>query len=197
MLREELRAQAEDAHKADAPEIAATLRNLADQLSRVLRRGHLRLPARSATTVPARQPAGDLRHPPLPGEPAAARDVLDHGVRHRHRPAPLGRAPRRRGEAGRAAVPRPLDDADRRGVAPDPPRRDRRVRQRPRPPRPPPRAGADRDEPAAVGLQHRVRQGAGAQLRPAAAARPEPAGDPVHRRDGRALRARGRQSSGG
>ena len=36
-----------------------------------------------------------------------------------------------------------------------------------------------------------------AQLRPAAAARAEPAGDPVHRRDRRALRARGRTSSGG
>ena len=59
-------------------------------------------------------------------------------------------APRGRGEAGRAAVPRPLDDADRRGVASDQPRRDRRVRQQPRPPRPPPRAGADRDDPAAV-----------------------------------------------
>ena len=117
---------------------------------RVLRRGHLRVPARSRDDRACRQPAGDLRHAHLPGEPAAARDVLDHGVRHRHRPAPLGRAPSGRGEAGRAAVPGPVDDADRRGLAPDPPRRDRRVRQRPRPPRAAPRAGADRDEPAAV-----------------------------------------------
>src|SRR6202022_2660330 len=33
LLRDELRAQAEDARKADAPEIPAPLRNLADQLS--------------------------------------------------------------------------------------------------------------------------------------------------------------------
>ena len=33
LLREELRAQAEESRRADAPEIAATLRNLADQLS--------------------------------------------------------------------------------------------------------------------------------------------------------------------
>ena len=69
----------------------------------VLRRGHLRVPARPPDDRSARQPAGDLRHPHLPGEPAAARDVLDHGVRHRHRAAPLGGAPRGRGEAGRAA----------------------------------------------------------------------------------------------
>ena len=190
MLREELRAQADDAQKADAPEIAADASQPRRPAGRVLRRGHLRLPARPAHDGSAGQPAGDLRHPRLPGEPAAARDVPAHGIRHRHRPAPLGDAPSRRGQAGRADVPRPVDDADRRGLASDPPRRDRRVRQRPRPPRPSPRARADRDEPAALRLQHRLRQGARAQLRAAAAARPEPAGDPVHRRDRRALRAR-------
>ena len=45
--------------------------------------------------------------------------------------------------------------------------------------------------PAAVGLRHRVRGGAAGQLLPAAAARAEPEGDPVHRRDAAALRARG------
>ena len=122
LLRDELRAQAEDAQTAAAPEIAATLRNLADQLSEYCGEGTYAYLLDRETTVSARQSAGDLRHADVPGEPAAARDVRDHGVRHRHRAAPLGGAPRGRGEAGRAVVPGPVDDADRRGVASDPPR---------------------------------------------------------------------------
>ena len=119
LLHEELRAQADEAQqgrRARGRRDAAQPRRPA---LRVLRRGHLCLPARPPDDRAARQPAGGVRHPPLPGEPAAARDVLDHGVRHQHRPAPLGTASRGRGEAGRAAVPGPLDDADRRGLAPD------------------------------------------------------------------------------
>jgi TraG P-loop domain len=56
MLREELRAQADDAHRADAPEIAATLRNLADQLSEYCGEGTYAYLLDRRTTVPLDSP---------------------------------------------------------------------------------------------------------------------------------------------
>jgi TraG P-loop domain len=56
MLREELRAQADDAHKADTPEIAATLRNLADQLSEYCGEGTYAYLLDRPTTVPLDSP---------------------------------------------------------------------------------------------------------------------------------------------
>ena len=56
LLREELRAQAEDAQKADAPEIAATLRNLADQLSEYCGEGTYAYLLDRPTTVPLDSP---------------------------------------------------------------------------------------------------------------------------------------------
>ncbi|MGN6168825.1 MAG: VirB4 family type IV secretion system protein, partial [Solirubrobacteraceae bacterium] len=56
MLREELRAQAEDAQKADAPEIAATLRHLADELSEYCADGTYAYLLDRPTTVPADSP---------------------------------------------------------------------------------------------------------------------------------------------
>jgi hypothetical protein len=56
LLREELRAQAADAHKADAPEIAATLRNLADQLGEYCGEGTYAYLLDRPTTVPLDTP---------------------------------------------------------------------------------------------------------------------------------------------
>lgn len=56
LLREELRAQADDAQKADAPEIAATLRNLADQLSEYCGEGTYAYLLDRETTVPLDSP---------------------------------------------------------------------------------------------------------------------------------------------
>ena len=56
MLREELRAQADDAQKADAPEIAATLRNLADQLGEYCGEGTYAYLLDRPTTVPLDSP---------------------------------------------------------------------------------------------------------------------------------------------
>jgi adenylylsulfate kinase-like enzyme len=56
MLREELRAQADDAHKADAPEIAATLRGLADQLGEYCGEGTYAYLLDRPTTVPRDSP---------------------------------------------------------------------------------------------------------------------------------------------
>jgi len=56
LLREELRAQADDAHKADAPEIAATLRNLADQLGEYCDEGTYAYLLDRPTTVPLDSP---------------------------------------------------------------------------------------------------------------------------------------------
>jgi hypothetical protein len=56
MLRDELRAQAEDAQRADAPEIAATLRNLADQLSEYCGEGTYAYLLDRSTTVPLDSP---------------------------------------------------------------------------------------------------------------------------------------------
>jgi type IV secretory pathway VirB4 component len=56
MLREELRAQAEEAQKADAPEIAATLRSLADQLSEYCGEGTYAYLLDRPTTVPLDSP---------------------------------------------------------------------------------------------------------------------------------------------
>ena len=150
MLQDELRAQAREAHEADAVDVAATLRNLADRLAEYCGEGTYAYLLDRADDSPARRAAGRVRHAPLPGVRAAARDVPGDGVRHRHRRAPLAGTPHRGGHARGAAVPRPLDHADRRGVASDQPARDRRLRQQPRPPRPPPRAGADGHVPAAV-----------------------------------------------
>ena len=85
------------------------------------------------TTVPADSPLVVFDTRRCPRERAAARDVLDHGVRHRHRRAPLARAHRpTRAQpgaplfAGRSIM---LIDEAWHLVAPA---RDRRVRQRPR-----------------------------------------------------------------
>jgi hypothetical protein len=56
LLREELRAQAEEAQRADAPEIAATLRNLADQLSEYCGEGTYAYLLDRPTTVPLDSP---------------------------------------------------------------------------------------------------------------------------------------------
>jgi TraG P-loop domain len=56
LLRDELRAQADDAQKADAPEIAATLRNLADQLSEYCGEGTYAYLLDRETTVPVDSP---------------------------------------------------------------------------------------------------------------------------------------------
>ena len=56
LLRDELRAQADDAHKADAPEIAATLRNLADQLGEYCGEGTYAYLLDRPTTVPLDSP---------------------------------------------------------------------------------------------------------------------------------------------
>jgi adenylylsulfate kinase-like enzyme len=56
MLREELRAQADDAHKADAPEIAAVLRSLADQLGEYCGEGTYAYLLDRPTTVPLDSP---------------------------------------------------------------------------------------------------------------------------------------------
>jgi hypothetical protein len=56
LLREELRAQADDAQNAGAPEIAATLRNLADQLSEYCGEGTYAYLLDRRTTVPVDSP---------------------------------------------------------------------------------------------------------------------------------------------
>ena len=56
LLREELRAQADDAQRADAPEIAAALRNLADQLSEYCGEGTYAYLLDRPTTVPLDSP---------------------------------------------------------------------------------------------------------------------------------------------
>ena len=56
MLREELRAQADEAQKADAPEIAAALRNLADQLGEYCGEGTYAYLLDRPTTVPLDSP---------------------------------------------------------------------------------------------------------------------------------------------
>ena len=195
MLQDELRAQAREAHDADAVDVAATLRNLADRLSEYCGEGTYAYLLDRETTVPLDAPlvVFDTRRCPESELRLVMFQVMEYvtATVERHWQAHRTEA----GTPGRAAVPRPLDHADRRGVASDQPPRDRRVRQQPRPPRPPPRAGADRHVPAAVGLRHRARGRAAGQLLPAAAARAEPEGDPVHRRHSAALRARGRRAA--
>ena len=56
LLREELRAQADDAQRADAPEIAAALRNLADQLGEYCGEGTYAYLLDRPTTVPLDSP---------------------------------------------------------------------------------------------------------------------------------------------
>ena len=56
LLRDELRAQAEEAQRAEAPEIAATLRNLADQLGEYCGEGTYAYLLDRATTVPRESP---------------------------------------------------------------------------------------------------------------------------------------------
>jgi adenylylsulfate kinase-like enzyme len=56
LLREELRAQAEEAQRAEAPEIAATLRHLADQLSEYCGEGTYAYLLDRPTTVPPESP---------------------------------------------------------------------------------------------------------------------------------------------
>ena len=56
MLREELRAQADDAQKADAPEIAAAFRSLADQLGEYCGEGTYAYLLDRPTTVPLESP---------------------------------------------------------------------------------------------------------------------------------------------
>ena len=58
MLQQELRAQAAEAQEADAVDVAATLRNLADRLSEYCGEGHLRVPARPRDHGAARRAAG-------------------------------------------------------------------------------------------------------------------------------------------
>ena len=62
---------------------------------RVLRRGHLRLPARPRDDGAERRAAGGVRHPPLPGLRAAGGDVLDHGIHHHARWSGTGGRTRR------------------------------------------------------------------------------------------------------
>jgi adenylylsulfate kinase-like enzyme len=56
LLREELRAEAEEARRAEAPEIAATLRNLADQLGEYCGEGTYAYLLDRPTTVPRNSP---------------------------------------------------------------------------------------------------------------------------------------------
>jgi adenylylsulfate kinase-like enzyme len=56
LLREELRAQAEEARRAEAPEIAATLRNLVDQLGEYCGEGTYAYLLDRPTTVPRQSP---------------------------------------------------------------------------------------------------------------------------------------------
>ena len=150
MLQDELRAQAREAHEADAVDVAATLRNLADRLSEYCGEGTYAYLLDRATTVPLDAPlvVFDTRRCPESELRLVMFQVMEYvtATVERHWQAHRTEA----GTPGRAAVPRPLDHADRRGVASDQPARDRRLRQQPRPPRPPPRAGADGHVPAAV-----------------------------------------------
>ena len=196
---EELRAQAKDAQDADAVDVAATLRNLADRLSEYCGEGTYAYLLDRADDRPARTRRWWC------STPAAARRselrlvmfaIMEYvtGTVERHWHAHRADA----SKPGRAAVPRAVDDADRRGVASDQPRRDRRVRQQPRPPRPPPRAGADRDVASSCltstpSTAWRCCGNSAQQLLLAQ----NPQGDPVHRRHRAALRTRGRRARSG
>ena len=96
MLQQELRAQAKDAQEQDAVDVAATLRNLADRLAEYCGEGTYAHLLDRADHRPGGCAAGGVRHAPLPGVRAAARDVRADGVHHRHRRAALARAPRAR-----------------------------------------------------------------------------------------------------
>ena len=85
------------------------------------------------TTVPADSPLVVFDTRRCPRDVLRPGDVLDHGVRHRHRRAPLGtRTSADAAQPGAPLFAGPLDHADRRGLAPVRRARDRRVRQRPR-----------------------------------------------------------------
>ena len=81
-----------------AIEVAAVLRNLAERLGEFCGDGSLRLPARPRDHGLAGQPAGRLRHPPLPRGGAAAGDVRDRRVHHARDRAPPRRVPRALGQ---------------------------------------------------------------------------------------------------
>ena len=187
MLREELLAMARHHQRDGAGELAALARNLAVRLSEWCGDGTYAYLLDRETTVADRQPAGRVRHAPLPAGRPGARDVLDHGVRHRLRRAALGSAPGLR-RPGRTAIRGPLDHADRRGLASGAPRRDRRVRERSRAARPPSRAGARRAVPAALAGRHRARARAAPERHAAAAARAAPERAGVHAAGAAALR---------
>ena len=150
MLQDELRAQAREAQDPDAVDVAATLRNLADRLSEYCGQGTYAYLLDRETTVPADAPlvVFDTRRCPESELRLVMFALMEYitGTVERHWTAHKAASE----HARRAAVPRALDHADRRGVASDQPAGDRRLRQQPRPPRPPPRAGADRHVPAAV-----------------------------------------------
>ena len=150
MLQDELRAQAKEAQDQDAVDVAATLRNLADRLSEYCGQGTYAYLLDRATTVPADAPlvVFDTRRCPeseLRLVMFALMEYITTSV-ERHWAAHKAAA----SSARRAAVPRAVDHADRRGVASDQPPGDRRVREQPRPPRSAPGAGADRHVAAAV-----------------------------------------------
>ena len=146
LLREELLAMAEHNQARGAVDLAALLRNLATRLSEFCGQGSYAYLLDRPTTVAPDSPlvVFDTRRCPAdvlrPVMFAVMEYVTRTVERHWADPARRGDRPLRRA----------LGDADRRGLARRRTGADRRVRQRPRPPRAPPRAGADRDEPAAV-----------------------------------------------
>ena len=104
MLRAELLAMADFHQRERRPRARRAVPQPGHPALGVVRAGQLRLPARPPHHRRGRQPAGRLRHPPLPAGGPAAGDVLDHGVRHQHRRAPLAR-PHQRRRAEQAGAP--------------------------------------------------------------------------------------------
>ena len=150
MLQDELRAQAKEAQDADAVDVAATLRNLADRLAEYCGEGTYAYLLDRETTVPLEAPlvVFDTRRCPESELRLVMFQVMEY----------VTTTVERHWNAHKAAASKPgaplflgrVDHADRRGVASDQPPGDRRLRQQPRAPRPAPRAGADRHDPAAV-----------------------------------------------
>ena len=102
MLQQELRAQAKEAQDAGRGRRRRHAAKPRRPPGRVLRGGHLRPPPRPSDHRPSGCAAGGVRHAPLPGVRAAARDVRADGVHHRHgRAALAARTARTRAAPGR------------------------------------------------------------------------------------------------
>ncbi len=103
MLRDELLAMADYHQRDGAHELAALCRSLATRLSEWCGEGSYAYLLDRPTTVPADSPLVVFDTRRCPQDVLRPGDVLDHGVRHQHRRAPLGTRTQRRARPERGA----------------------------------------------------------------------------------------------